>query len=216
MTHPHPTPQHPPHVDVPREEPHYSLFEDLQGILIASVQAALGIHLLRTAGLMTGGTAGLALVIAYATGWNFSLTFFAINIPFFAIAWWARGPVFFVKSIATVTLVSLMAEAIKPLLQIASILPAAAAILFGVSAGVGLLGLFRHSGSLGGVSIIALILQDRFNFRAGYTQLIHDSALFVIAFLILPADRVLWSLLGALILNLVIAFNHRRDWYVVT
>ena len=209
-------PAHPPHVDVPAAEPRYSLFEDLQGILIASIQAALGIHLLRAAGLMTGGTAGLALVIAYATGWNFSVIFFLINIPFFGIAFWARGVVFFVKSIATVTLVSLMAEAIKPLLQIATIHPGAAAVLFGVSAGVGLLGLFRHSGSLGGISIIALILQDRFNFRAGYTQLIHDGVLFLVAFLILPADRVLWSLLGALILNLVIAFNHRRDWYVVT
>ncbi len=94
-------PAHPPHVDVPLAEPRYSLFEDLQGILLASLQAALGIHLLRAAGLMTGGTAGLALVIAYATGWNFSVTFFLINIPFFGIAFWARGAVFFVKSIAS-------------------------------------------------------------------------------------------------------------------
>jgi len=27
---------------------------------------------------------------------------------------------------------------------------------------------------------------------------------------------VAWSLVGALVLNLVIAFNHRRDWYVVS
>ena len=40
--------------------------------------------------------------------------------------------------------------------------------------------------------------------------------LFAVAAWLLPADRVLWSLLGALILNAVIAFNHRRDWYVVT
>lgn len=200
----------------PPQEPHYKLGEDLQGILIASAEAALGIHLLRAAGLMTGGTAGLALIIAYAAGWNFSLVFFTINIPFFAFAWMARGPRFFIKSIATVTMVSAMAEAIKPLLQIDTIHPAAAAVLFGVTAGVGLLGLFRHSGSLGGVSIVALILQDRFGFRAGITQIVHDTILFAFALFILPLDAVLWSLLGAVILNLVIAFNHRRDWYVVT
>ncbi|HBZ43339.1 MAG TPA: YitT family protein [Maritimibacter sp.] len=200
----------------PPPEPHYSLFEDLQGILIASAQAALGIHLLRTAGLMTGGTAGLALIIAYAFDWNFSVVFFTINIPFFAIAFAARGFIFLVKSIATVTVVSILAEAIKPLFVIDSIHPGAAAILFGVSAGVGLLGLFRHSGSLGGVSIIALILQDKFGFKAGYTQLIHDGILFALAFAVLPFDRVIWSLLGAVLLNLVIAFNHRRDWYIVT
>lgn len=194
----------------------YTPLEDVQGLLLASAQAALGIHLLRAAGLVTGGTAGAALILSYATGWNFSLVFFAINIPFYGFAWWARGPVFCLKSLATVTLVSILAEALKPLLQIGAIHPGAAAVLFGVSAGVGLLGLFRHSGSLGGVSIVAVILQDRFGFRAGWTQLIHDLALFSVALWLLPADRIAWSLLGALILNAVIAFNHRRDWYIVT
>lgn len=194
----------------------YTLFQDMQGLLIASAEAALGIHLLRAAGLVTGGTAGTALILSYAFGWNFSVVFFVMNIPFFGFAWYARGMVFCIKSLATVTLVSLMAEALKPLLQIAHVHPGAAAVLFGVTAGVGLLGLFRHSGSLGGVSIVALILQDRFGFRAGWTQLIHDLILFAIALWLLPADRVAWSLLGAVILNAVIAFNHRRDWYVVT
>jgi len=38
--------------------------------------------------------------------------------------------------------------------------------------------------------------------------------LFVIASFILAPEQVLWSLLGALVLNFVIAMNHRRDWYV--
>lgn len=192
------------------------MLEDLQGLVVASGEAALGIHLLRAAGLMTGGTAGLALILSYVGEWNFSLVFLLINLPFFVFAWMARGPVFFVKSLTTVVLVSLTAEALKPLLQIAQIHPAAAAVLFGFTAGVGLLGLFRHSGSLGGISIVALILQDRFGFKAGYTQIIHDVTLFAVALFVLPLDRVLWSLMGAVILNLVIAFNHRRDWYVVT
>lgn len=194
----------------------YTAFEDVQGLMIASAQAALGIHLLRAAGLVTGGTAGTALILSYVFHWNFSVVFFAMNIPFFGFAWMARGPVFCLKSLATVALVSLLAEALKPLLHVDQIHPAAAAVLFGVSAGVGLLGLFRHSGSLGGVSIVALILQDKTGFRAGWTQLIHDLILFTAAVFLLPPDRVLWSLLGALILNAVITFNHRRDWYVVT
>lgn len=194
----------------------YTLFEDIQGLVIASAQAALGIHLLRAAGLVTGGTAGTALILSYAFGWNFSVVFFVMNIPFFGFAWASRGPVFCLKSLATVAFVSVMAEALKPLVQIAHIHPGAAAVLFGISAGVGLLGLFRHSGSLGGVSIVALILQDRTGFKAGWTQLIHDLILFAIALVLLPLDRVMWSFLGAVILNAVIAFNHRRDWYVVS
>ena len=200
--------------DVP--SPRHTLHEDAQGLLIASLEAALGIHLLRAAGLATGGTAGLALILSYLGGWSFGLTFFLLNLPFFGLAWVARGPVFFLKSLGTVTMVSLIAEALKPLFTIGHIHPGVAAGLFGVSAGVGLLGLFRHSGSLGGVSIVALILQDRFGIRAGITQLTHDAILFAAAAFILPLDRVGWSLLGAVVLNLVIAFNHRRDWYVVT
>ena len=194
----------------------YSRFEDLQGIIIASAQAALGIFLLRAAGLITGGTAGTALVLSYLMDWNFSLTFFVLNIPFFAFAWMARGPVFFCKNIATVTAVSLMTEAMKPFLVMDIIHPALAALIFGISAGVGLLGLFRHASSLGGSSIVALILQDRYGIKAGYSQLVHDGILFLVAAFLFPASMVLWSLLGTVILNLVVAFNHRRDWYVVS
>lgn len=199
----------------PNTTPHYAPHEDAQGLLIASAEAALGIHLLRAAGLVTGGTAGVALILSYIGGWPFGLTFFLINIPFYVLAWWARGRTFFLKSLATVGLVSLLAEGLKPLFEVGHIHPGVAAVLFGVTAGVGLLGLFRHSGSLGGMSIIALILQDRYGIRAGFTQLAHDATLFAVAAFVLPLDRVAWSLLGALVLNLVIAFNHRRDWYVV-
>lgn len=197
-------------------EKHYTLFEDLQGLVIASAQAALGLHLLRAAGLVTGGTAGLALILSYVTHWSFGAIFFVINIPFYGFAYYARGTVFCIKSLMTVTFVSLMAEALKPLLQISAINPAAAAVLFGVSTGVGLLGLFRHSGSLGGVSIVAVILQDKFGFKAGWTQTIHDLILFAAALTFMPWHQVAWSLLGAVVLNVVIAFNHRRDWYIVT
>lgn len=195
---------------------HYTRFEDAQGILIASVQSALGLHLLRAAGLVTGGTAGMSLIISYVTGWSFGLVFFVINIPFYGFAYKARGMVFCLKSLLSVTLVSILAEVLKPLVHVDAIHPGAAAVLFGVSTGVGLLGLFRHSGSLGGVSIMALILQDKFGFKAGWTQTIHDLILFAVALWLMPVDKVLWSLLGAVILNLVIAFNHRRDWYIVT
>lgn len=193
----------------------YTLFEDIQGLMIGSTQATLGIHLLREAGLMTGGTAGMALLLAYAMDWNFSLVFFLVNIPFYLFAWMARGPIFCAKSLATVTMVSLMAQILAPLLPVDGVHLGAAAILFGISTGVGLLGLFRHQGSLGGVSIMALIAQDKLGWKAGWVQLGHDLILFGFAVIFFPLTAIAWSLLGAVILNAVITFNHRRDWYVV-
>ncbi len=196
--------------------PRYSAPEDAQGLLVATTEAALGIHLLRSAGLITGGTAGMALLIAYGSGWSFGLVFFLVNLPFYAFAWARKGPGFALKSFLSVSAVSFLAEAMAPFVPVGGIHPAAAAILFGVVCGVGLLGLFRHASSLGGVSIVALIVQDRTGLRAGWVQLGFDLTLFAVALLILPPDRVLWSALGALILNAIIAMNHRRDWYVVT
>lgn len=195
--------------------PRYTRFEDAQGLTVAALQAALGIHMLRAAGLVTGGTAGLALLIAHASGWGFGVVFFVINLPFYGFAWARKGPAFAVKSFLAVTAVSAMAEAMAPLVPVTGIHPGAAAVLFGVTTGVGLLGLFRHAASLGGVSIVALIAQDRLGIRAGWVQLGFDVALFAAAATLLPLDRVLWSALGAALLNAIIALNHRRDWYVV-
>ncbi|WP_126978610.1 YitT family protein [Frigidibacter oleivorans] len=194
--------------------PRYTLVEDLQGLFISTVQCALAIHLLRTAGLSTGGTAGLALLIGYATGWSFGWVFFLVNLPFYAIAWMRKGRGFAVKSFVSVAAVSALADAMPPWVTIAAIHPAAAAVLFGVVAGAGLLGLFRHASSLGGVSIVAVIVQDRWGIRAGWVQLGYDACLFLVSFAVLAPAQVGWSLLGAVMLNLVIAMNHRRDWYV--
>ena len=66
------------------------------------------------------------------------------------------------------------------------------------------------------MGILALVLQDRTGFRAGYTQLLFDAVLFAVASLMLPWTTLLWSGLGALVVNLVIAINHRRDRYIAT
>lgn len=203
-------------LDPPAHSPRYSTLEDIQGLLLSVAQCALGIHLLRAAGLMTGGTAGLALVVAYASGWAFGAVFFLVNLPFYVVAWQRKGTAFAIKSFLSVTCVSLLADFLPRVLAIGEIHPLAASLGFGVVAGVGLLGLFRHASSLGGVSIVAVIVQDRFGIRAGWVQGGFDLCLFLAAFAVMPTDRVLWSLVGAALLNLVIALNHRRDWYVAT
>jgi uncharacterized membrane-anchored protein YitT (DUF2179 family) len=81
-------------------------------------------------------------------------------------------------------------------------------------ASVAIVSLFRHKASVGGINILALFLQDNFGIRAGYFQLGVDAVILVAAFFILPFDRVLYSILGALVLNMIIALNHRRDRYV--
>ena len=52
------------------------------------------------------------------------------------------------------------------------------------------LALFRHGASLGGIGIVALMLQDRLGWRAGWVQLAFDAVLFAASFLVVPPKTV--------------------------
>lgn len=193
----------------------HSLIEDAQGLAYGSFMAAVGVLLLTHLGFVTGQTAGLALLIAYTTGWGFAPVFFVVNLPFYWLGYKRLGLRFMVKSFVAVGLMSLLVAWLPPVLQFGHIHPAVGAVLIGFLSGSALLALFRHGASLGGIGIVALYLQDKTGFRAGWTQMIVDAAIFAGALLLLQDWRaVAWSFLGAVVLNLVIAINHRRDRYI--
>jgi uncharacterized membrane-anchored protein YitT (DUF2179 family) len=194
----------------------HSLIEDAQGLAFGATLAAFGIVILTHLGLVTGQTAGLAVLISYATGWGFGPVFFVVNIPFYALGLWRMGWRFTVKTFLAVALLSGLTMVMPDWISFAHLNPAFGAVLFGMTSGAALLALFRHGASLGGVGIVALILQDRFGIRAGWVQLGFDAVLFAVALMLVDLQTVLWSFLGAAIINLTIAINHRRDRYVAT
>jgi uncharacterized membrane-anchored protein YitT (DUF2179 family) len=198
----------------PDSAPRHSLIEDVQGIAYGSFMAAIGIALLTHLGFVTGQTAGLAILISYATGWSFGPVFFLVNLPFYWLGWKRFGKVFVAKSFAAVALLSILSLWLPQLMQFGQIHPAIGAIFFGCVTGSALLALFRHGSSLGGIGIVGLYIQDATGFRAGWVQLIFDAVLFAIALMLRDPITVGWSFLGALVLNLVIALNHRRDRYI--
>ena len=194
----------------------HSPFEDVMGIAYGTTMAALGITLLTHMGLVTGQTAGLAVLISYVTGWGFGPVFFAVNIPFYIFGYLRMGLRFTIKTFASVAALSALAIWLPGQISFADVNPWTGAVLFGFLSGSALLALFRHGASLGGVGIVALIVQDRFGWRAGWVQLGFDAVLFAAAFLVVPPLTVAASALGALVVNVVIGMNHRRDRYIAT
>ena len=192
----------------------HSLTEDAQGIVYGATMAAFGIVILTHLGLVTGQTAGLAVLISYATGWGFGPVFFAVNLPFYIVGYLRMGLAFTVKTFVAVALLSGLSVWMPQHLSFATLNPWLGAVLFGFLSGSALLALFRHGASLGGVGIVALMLQDRLGWRAGWVQLAFDAVLFAAAFFVTDARTVAISFVGALVVNLVIAINHRRDRYI--
>ena len=201
---------------IPRQNTGHTLLDDVQGISLGVFLAALGLHLLTTVGLITGQTAGVAVIVSYLTGYSFGPVFFVINLPFYALAWRRLGVEFTAKSLLSVTVLSVLTEVLPYGMVFEYLNTALGAVAFGALTGLGLLALFRHNGSLGGLGVVALLIQDTTGFRAGWVQLIFDALVFGVALFLFPTWVVLYSLLGAVVLNLIIAINHRRDRYIAT
>ena len=91
------------------EIPH-SLSEDIQALLVAPLFVAFAVLLFRQAGLLTGGTVGLAFLIHYAGGWPMGAVVFAINLPFYVFAVRALGWEFAVKTFVAVSLLAIYTE----------------------------------------------------------------------------------------------------------
>lgn len=196
--------------------PHrHSVLEDAQGIAFGGVMAAFGAMLLGSAGLITGQLAGLALLISNATDYGFGPVYLVLSLPFYGFGYRRLGAGFLIRTIVAVLLMVATSMALPRLIGFDHLHPGAAAVLAGFVSGSALLALFRHRTSLGGIGAVALDVQDRFGIRAGWVQMGFDAALFAAAFALMPWQRVLWSALGAAVLNLVIAINHRRDRYIV-
>lgn len=183
-------------------------------MLIGTTLVALGIALYSKAMLITGSTAGLALLLQYATGIAFGWLFFGINLPFYVLAILRMGWQFALKTAICVALVSWFSGQVPQWLVIEQVHPLYAALVGGGLMGLGILSLFRHKASVGGVNILALFLQDNFGVRAGYFQLGVDGLILIAALFTIPMDRVLYSIMGALVLNLIIAMNHKPGRYV--
>lgn len=193
--------------------PYHNLFEDIQALLTGTLLVAFAIVLFRQAGLFTGGTPGLAFLAHYASDIPFGVLYFVINIPFYVLAFRALGAPFTLKTFCAVALLSFYCEWLPNWINIESVDPVFAAILGGLLAGTGLLMLIRHQVCLGGIGVLAIYLQQRHGWRAGILQMIADAIIVCGALFIIDQERVVLSLLGGLVLNMVLTINHRPGRY---
>lgn len=192
----------------------HTLFEDAQALLVAPLFVAFAVLLFRHAGLLTGGTVGIAFLIHYLSHWPIGLLLFAINLPFYYLAIRSMGWSFAIKTFIAVSLLALYTELLPSLITLQALDRAFAAIMAGFLAGVGLLMLIRHKASLGGLGILVIHLQNTRGWRAGKLQMAADLLILAAAAFVRDPLSVALSILGALALNLVIAVNHKAGRYM--
>jgi uncharacterized membrane-anchored protein YitT (DUF2179 family) len=200
-------------------EPHapelqHRLYEDAAALLTGTLFVGLGVMMFRQLGFLTGGTAGVAFLLHYATGWNFGLLFFCINLPFYGLALKRMGLPFTLKTFLAVALLAGMTNVLPQLIHIDQLHPLFAAVCCGLLMGTGMLILFRHRASLGGFNVLVLYLQERFGWRAGFLQMGLDCSIVLTAFALTDWQHIAYSVVGAVVTNQTLAANHRAGRYM--
>lgn len=192
----------------------HSHFDDAQALLVAPLFVAFAVLLFQHAGLLTGGTVGIAFLIHYLSGWPIGAVVFAVNLPFYALAIRALGWVFTIKTFLAVGLLSVYTALLPALVSLQSLNRGFAAVMGGFLFGIGLLILIRHKASLGGFGVVAIHLQNTRGWRAGVVQGGADMLILAAGVFVRDPLSVALSIVGALALNLVIAVNHRTGRYM--
>lgn len=198
---------------LPQVRPH-SLAEDGYAIAIGCAFIAMGLMLLKQANLVTGGMAGIALLISYLIHWSPGVLFLIINLPFFLFAGRAMGLAFGLKTLFANVAIMAVGLIMPAALRIASVSPLFAALFGGSIIGFGILAIARHGAGVGGVGVVALILQKSRGWNAGRTQMLCDILILLASLPMLSLDRFGLSVLSAAAMNAVLMVNHRPGRYV--
>jgi uncharacterized membrane-anchored protein YitT (DUF2179 family) len=169
---------------------------------------------------ITGGIYGAGLFIYYKTEMlSPGQWFFLLNIPLFLVSWFFVGRRFFFYSLYGVVIVSLASEVIRLDFGIQNQLYAAIAggLLCGSGGGM----VLRSLGSGGGLDIIAVMLNQKFNLGVGKTYIIFNAVLFAFFISSFGPDLFIASLVLAFISATAIEymlalFNKRKIVYVIS
>lgn len=192
---------------------HHSVWEDAGAIVVSSFMLSWGMFLLHTVKAVSGGLAGTAFVITYASGLPLGAVFFVVNVPFYYFAIRRMGWAFGIKTFLVVLLASVFTGLQQSFITIDHIDPLYACIFSGLSVGIGMLIIFRHGASAGGFGIVAAYAQEKLGWRAGFTQGALDLVVLAASIPLVQPLILLYSVLGTLVLNLVLAMNHRPGRY---
>ncbi|MEG8220807.1 YitT family protein [Sphingomonas sp. HH69] len=197
----------------PAPRPH-NLAEDGYAIALGCAFIAMGLMLLKQANLVTGGMAGIALLLSYLIHWSPATLFLLINIPFFLFAGRAMGPAFGLKTLFANIAIMGLGTMMPMALELARVSPLFAALFGGSIIGFGILAIARHGAGVGGLGVIALTLQKTRGWNAGRTQMIGDAIILAASLPLLSADRFALSVLSAAAINAVLIVNHRPGRYI--
>jgi uncharacterized membrane-anchored protein YitT (DUF2179 family) len=192
----------------------HTLIEDVYAFAIGVSFIVLGMIFLKAVGLVTGGVAGIALLVSYIVPLPVGVLFTLINIPFFLFSWPAMGKRFMIKTVLVNLAIMAAAQGAPLAFHLSGVNAIFAALFGGTIIGMGILALARHGAGAGGTGVLALFLQKRKGINAGKTQMMCDALILSASILVLQPHQVLFSLLSAIAMSGVLIGFHKPERYI--
>ncbi len=145
---------------------------------------------------VSGGISGVAMLIVYAADFlTISFWYALLNVPILFMGWKFLSRRFMLYTLYNTVVTSIAVQIIPWDAGIHDRLLAAVAagICCGAGSGIAL----RSLGSGGGLDVVSLILNSRFNINVGSVGVIFNAMLYALALPIISVDNVLYSMVVA-------------------
>jgi len=199
----------------------YSIFWNCGLIAIGSLVQAIAYKSIAIPHqFVPGGLFGVGSLIYYKTGWlNPGLLYVLLNIPMFILGYIFISRRFLWYSALAMGLISGYYQLINFRIEIGNQLYAA--LVFGVLLGVGAGMVLRSLGSNGGLDVVAVILNQKFNIGVGKVYFGFNLLLFSLSFVSLDHDLVIASMIAVFVCSVAVdyclsLFNQRKLAFIVS
>lgn len=199
----------------------YSLFWNAALIVVGALIQAIALKAIATPHqFVPGGLFGVSSLLYYQTGWlNPGLLYLLLNIPMFLLGYIYISRRFLAYSGLAMVMITLFYQLINFQILISNQLYAALA--FGMLLGVGCGMVLRSLGSNGGLDVIAIILNQKFNIGIGKIYFGFNLLLFSCTFVSLDNDLVIASIIAVFLCSVAIdyclsLFSQRKLVFVIS
>jgi uncharacterized membrane-anchored protein YitT (DUF2179 family) len=171
-------------------------------------------------GFLTGGLFGTGLLVWYATDvFSPAVWYLVFNVPMFVLSWLHVGRSFFLYSLYGTLVTSLFSALIEFTIPINGEIYAAVAagVLCGAGTGICL----RSMGSGGGLDVIGIMLNRRFNIGVGRFGFAFNACLFLLSLSTISMDLFITSIIQIFISTQIMEyvlrlFSQRKVVFIIS
>ena len=171
-------------------------------------------------GFVSGGLFGTAMLIVYGTSTlSIAIWYAILNVPVLLVGWFFLSRRFMLYTIYCIALTTVATQFMNFDAGISDKTLAAVAvgILCGAGSGIAM----RSLGSDGGINIICLLLNQKYNFSVGSFSILYNAFLFMVALPVIKVDNVLYSLIityltGSLTNYFLGMFDERKLVFIIS